>query len=109
MTIDEKQSCIATMRCLLSASRSYSNTMIAIENDDVEKIIKLIKDGGERHKGTWIERNLVNPYTFERDTEVIECSECNASIRRRAIDMKFMKYCPNCGAKMEGVKMEDEE
>ena len=101
MTIDEKQSCIATMRYLLSASRSYSNTMLKIESDDVEKIIKLIQDGGERHKGIWKEITLFSPYTFERGTEVIVCSECNVAIRRGTIDMKFMKYCPSCGAKME--------
>ena len=63
---------------------------ILIRPDVCDRIIELLKKQ-EVKTGHWID--TTNTIGFPR----CECSECNSEAG--AI---WMKYCPNCGAKMEG-------
>ena len=35
-----------------------------------------------------------------------KCSECNCWITRHTINENWFRYCPHCGAKMDGKKVE---
>lgn len=63
---------------------------IKISLECIEDILELLKEQ-EVKTGHWID--TTNTIGFPR----CECSECNSEAG--AI---WMKYCPNCGAKMEG-------
>lgn len=52
--------------------------------------------------GHWIEKEDYNLDTY------YECSECGADYCIEG-DILIHKYCPNCGAKMNGVETEVED
>lgn len=45
----------------------------------------------------WEEYNWENPYAFEGKAWRYRCSECGFEV------MNEYNYCPDCGARMEGV------
>ena len=76
--------------------RNTSNTATIFDVlgvlDDVEKIIKAAPINDPVKHGHWI---------FVKDmVSYIKCSECGAGICW--VNTKRPKYCPNCGAKMDG-------
>ena len=71
--------------------------------DAIDRIAKISADVVEVRHGRWIE-HTVKPDWLEDDVEVFyNCSECGSS--HWSI---FPPYCPNCGAKMDGERKEDE-
>lgn len=48
--------------------------------------------------GEWIKADLM--------PRSAKCSECNCWITRHTITENWFRYCPHCGAKMDGKKVE---
>ncbi len=56
----------------------------------------------EREIGKWEKQYFMENGISRERIEAIVCSVCRVSIRSIGWhDIKWMKYCPNCGAKME--------
>ena len=76
--------------------RNTSNTATIFDVlgvlDDVEKIIKAAPINDPVKHGHWIKRNTVGTAT---------CSICGGIIYN-SYDSEANKYCPNCGARMDG-------
>lgn len=67
-----------------------------------QKIVDSMPTVEERKEGKWIkyEKEFTESGTYRQiKRPVIECSICQEKI---AGHIGIMKYCPNCGAKMEG-------
>lgn len=56
----------------------------------------------EHYTGKWVEKEDYNLDTY------YECSKCGADYCIEG-DILIHKYCPNCGAKMDGVETEVED
>ena len=52
-------------------------------------------------KGKWIRRSIVENVYPHEETEIIQGPICNVGQRALVTDMRFMNYCPNCGARLE--------
>ena len=52
-------------------------------------------DAMEVVHGRWIESEAMSPLTFK-------CSECKCWVVKHSINERNFRYCPNCGAKMDG-------
>lgn len=78
----------------------YNEVMKRIEALDMA--IKALEQQSTRPTGRWIEKEDYNLDTY------YECSECGADYCIEG-DILIHKYCPNCGAKMNGVETEVED
>lgn len=64
-----------------------------IHIDSVRSMLKIAADVQPERRGKWI------------GDEVIQCSICNFTLNGNAFERivrKYFKYCPNCGARMDG-------
>ena len=60
-----------------------------------------------RH-GEWVEEIEPNVVTASgRDVHLWRCSVCGFSWANKHDVMSYYKYCPNCGARMDGGKKHD--
>ena len=53
-------------------------------------------------RGEWISE--INPYAVtasDREVHIFRCSCCNFAWANTAMLLRYFKYCPNCGAKMD--------
>jgi len=82
---------------LIEDLRRYGHENISV--DGLEGIIALIPSANpERKTGMWIE---------DTDDWQYECSECGERYSFDADSTPMdagLKYCPNCGARMEGIE-----
>ena len=65
-----------------------STSMVLIDTLPTEDVAPVVH-------GKWIVTNCIQDYVS------ITCSACNFKWRNRRY-MQYQKYCPNCGAKMDG-------
>lgn len=57
-------------------------------------------------RGEWISE--INPYAVtasDREVHIFRCSCCNFTWANTAMLLRYFKYCPNCGARMDGWGM----
>ena len=55
--------------------------------------------------GEWIDK--IEPYAYTaagREIHIFHCSACDFTWANRRMVFEYFKYCPNCGAKMDGGK-----
>ena len=86
---------------LIDAKEYNTNIRIAF-NSLMSKVKALPSVTPTRPTGKWIEKEDYNLDTY------YECSECGADYCIEG-DILIHKYCPNCGAKMNGVETEVED
>ena len=58
----------------------------------VKGLLTQMPDAVEVVHGRWVQHN--------QSEEVFVCSECRLNIA--TFEMRWLSYCPNCGAKMDG-------
>lgn len=83
-----------------------------ISIDEYEKLCEPLRDVRENAHGEWIAgkeiaREMIGERLLDIDYENYKCSACGLIIDRLlyCIDGSlFYKYCPNCGARMDGKK-----
>ena len=55
--------------------------------------------------GEWIDEIEPNAVTASgREVHVFRCSACDFTWANKTTVLHYFKYCPNCGAKMDGGK-----
>lgn len=75
--------------------KNYPDSHFKLLREAVDMAIEALKQP-ERKKGKWIEKT--HTYEFFEPIPLCVCSECGRTIKYR----EKYKYCPNCGAEMEG-------
>lgn len=77
-----------------------SDICATIEDEAAEEPV----DAAPVVHGRWVDR-----YCGRYDNPLYECSECKEKATYTALyDQVLSDYCPNCGAKMDGERKDDE-
>lgn len=72
--------------------------------DAINRIAKLSADVVEVKHGRWIDKPCIKKFN-NTNIPVVECTKCGISFCDIINNHRYMyRYCPNCGAKMDGVR-----
>ena len=59
-------------------------------------------------RGEWVDEIEPNAVTASgREVHVFRCSACDFTWANKTAVLHYFKYCPNCGARMDGGKKHD--
>lgn len=84
----ERSGLLATLALSDYPWSNFEDAYEIVQNAPVEDVAPVVH-------GEWIEYQIPN---------IICCSICDCGL---GVDKKHFKYCPNCGAKMDGGKQND--
>lgn len=102
MNDKERKSCIRTIEILRGLAFNVHGVMDVIDAQNCDKIIETLNKP-ERKNGKWIGYKDDDPQWKRDDGSPIFliCSECHETVLNNS--SAHWNFCPNCGAKMEGV------
>ena len=95
---DEVHDLVRSLTKYAWASPVRNEQRVTVDADDVQFGVDKIPsaDVAPVQHGRWVHEHISEGYAW------VMCSECEAVIHKILIN-KRLNYCPNCGAKMDGV------
>lgn len=82
----------------MALSQSFNDPELVIDDAPTLDLAPVVH-------GEWIDEIEPNAVTASgREVHVFRCSACDFTWANKTAVLHYFKYCPNCGAKMDGGK-----